>query len=214
MNAPAGLTISRKHSGSGNWEFIGMNALVSSNQTVDPRLEIHNSTGSPIDVFISTPTLVFGNRNPTLDERPITTSGGTIVGDLTVDGNFSYNGNLSTNSPLVVDNDLTTNGLVITKITTIDSMNMPTTTDLILPQNGSVFVLDFPPLNQIRRINPTPDVQFPEGAIITLLFNRVDLQVRNNTDINLRSGFRSRVNSSLRLISNGDGTWREYSRSR
>lgn len=82
-NAPAGWTASQAYSGSGKWEFVGMNAFVNRNQQLDAKLMINNTTGSSLEVYISTPTFVFGNQMPTLDAPPITTAGGTIEGLLT-----------------------------------------------------------------------------------------------------------------------------------
>jgi len=81
-NAPAGWTNSTAHSGSGEWEFVGMNSYVNRNAPSRFIAQINNTTGSQIEVFITTPTLSFGNQLPTLDEAPLTTSGGRMNGML------------------------------------------------------------------------------------------------------------------------------------
>lgn len=82
-NAPSGWTNSIAHSGSGEWEFVGMNAEV--NQSTTPRFmaQITNTTGTEIIAYITTPTLTFGNQLPTLDAAPLLSSGGELTGMLT-----------------------------------------------------------------------------------------------------------------------------------
>lgn len=82
-NAPLGWAASTAHSGSGTWEFVGMNALVNRTQQSQFRFEVNNNTGSTIEIYVTTPTLVFGNQLPTLDEAPLSTAGGALVGQLT-----------------------------------------------------------------------------------------------------------------------------------
>ena len=81
-NAPTGWTTSTAHSGSGNWEFIGMNAVVNRSAPSLFMLHVNNTTGQAITVLISTPTLAFGNQVPTLEESPLSTSGGELTGML------------------------------------------------------------------------------------------------------------------------------------
>ena len=81
-NAPMGLTISTPHSGSGDWEFVGMNAQTNRNAQPIFRLEINNTSGAAIEVFVTTPALSFGNELPKLDVVPIRESGGILNGQL------------------------------------------------------------------------------------------------------------------------------------
>ncbi len=81
-NAPKGWTNSSTHSGSNEWEFVGMNAEVNRSTPSRFRAQVNNTTGSPIDVYITTPTLSFGNQLPTLDESPLFSSGGKLTGML------------------------------------------------------------------------------------------------------------------------------------
>jgi len=46
-------------------------------------LKIENTTGSPLDVYVTTPTLNFGNQLPTINDAPIFESGGQLNGLLT-----------------------------------------------------------------------------------------------------------------------------------
>jgi len=82
-NAPKGWTNSATHSGSDEWEFVGMNSEVNKSSPARFRATIDNTTGGEIEVYITTPTLNFGNQLPTLDEAPIFESGGQLNGLLT-----------------------------------------------------------------------------------------------------------------------------------
>ncbi len=78
-NAPDGWTNSNPHCGGGEWEFVGMNAAVNETNPLFT-LKIENTTGAPLDVYITTPTLNFGNQLPTIDDAPIFESGGQLHG--------------------------------------------------------------------------------------------------------------------------------------
>ena len=177
-NAPNGWTNSTPHSGSGEWEFIGMNALVNNSQQPVFQLRIDNPTGSAIEVLVTTPTLAFGNQLPILDAAPLTTSGGTINGLLT----------------MTMTNAVASNNSFI-----------------VLPRIANYFEINS--TQTITRINFINKDRFPQGSVITLLFNLAGTNVTNNAYIKLKSGFTSIANGSLTLISLGDGTWREVSRS-
>ena len=82
-NAPQGWARSIAHSGSDEWEFVGMNAEVSRNSPARFMVQINNNSGSEIIAYITTPTLSFGMQLPTLDEAPLFTSGGELTGQLT-----------------------------------------------------------------------------------------------------------------------------------
>lgn len=80
-NSPTGVTSSTPHPGDGKWHFIGMSMSTGSNP--DPRVEINNTTGSTLEVFLTMPTLNFGPAVPSAAPRPIYTSGGILTGTLT-----------------------------------------------------------------------------------------------------------------------------------
>lgn len=176
-NATSGWTRSTFHSGSGDWEFIGMNAAVDRNAQGRFALQISNTTGTTQDIFISTPTLNFGNQLPTLDQQPIFSSGGQLYG-LLIDA--------------FAEDDIPNNGF------------------LDLPRTANYFEINGS--TNIHRVNFQTANRFPKGSVITLLFNESGVGVSNSGYLILKSGFTSGTNSSLTLISNGDGTWREVSR--
>ena len=64
----------------------------------------------------------------------------------------------------------------------------------------------------ILRINDINVDRFPKGTMITLLFNDAGVNVVDGAFIQLIGAFTATPNSSLSLISMGNGTWRELSR--
>lgn len=176
-NAPQGWAASTPHSGSGEWEFVGMNAEVNRSQPGIFGFEVNNTTGGTITVYLSTPTLTFGNQLPTLDEAPLAASGGTLTGQLTH---------------------------AMATVTT------PSNGFLTLPRNANYF--EITNSQTIFRINHLTADRVPKGTVITLLFNQSGTNVSNSGYLLLKGGFTSVTNSSLTLISNGNGTWREVNR--
>ncbi len=176
-NASKGWTRSNPHCGSDDWEFVGMNAESNRNQPARFAAQVENTTGSSITVYISTPTLCFGNQLPTLDEKPLLSSGGQLHG-------------------LLID--------------AVASSTIPSNGYLDLPQTANYF--EVTNSNNIARINHQTANRFPKGSILTLLFDMAGVGVTNGAYIQLKSGFTSVANSSLTLMSNGNGTWREVNR--
>jgi hypothetical protein len=176
-NAPLGWAASTAHSGSGAWEFVGMNAQVNRSAQSQFRFEVNNTTGGTITIYVTTPTLVFGNQLPTLDEAPLSTAGGTLVGQLTY---------------------------AMATVTT------PSNGFLTLPRSANYF--EITNNSTISRINHLTADRVPKGTVITLLFNVAGTNVSNGGYLILKGGFTSVANSSLTLISNGNGTWREVDR--
>jgi hypothetical protein len=85
------------------------------------------------------------------------------------------------------------------------------TTYLVLPNNGNAFILSG--ALTISRINYLTTGRFPSGTTVTLLFNNSGCTVQSSAYISLKSSFTSSAaNTSLTLLSNGDGTWREVNR--
>lgn len=82
MNAPTGVTVSQTYNGDNQWHFVGMNAAVNTTTTLDARLEIANTTGSNVIVYISMPTMNFGNQVPDIAPKPINSNGGIMTGPL------------------------------------------------------------------------------------------------------------------------------------
>lgn len=176
-NAPAGFTISHPHSGSNEWEFVGMNAFV--NQTTTPlfQLLLQNTSGNAVDYYVTTPALSFGTQLPTLAPAPLTAAGGQL------------------------------NGMLVYSLV---SVSTPGTGFMVLPKTANYFNVTTG--NTIARINHSGADQFPLGSVVTLLFDVVGTNVTSGAYLNLKSGFTSVANSSLTLMSNGNGTWREVSR--
>lgn len=137
------------------------------------------------DVEISTPTFSFGGHSyPQIEAPFLSTNGGTV------------------------------HGMISTSVLTIDnSFYVSAINDFIsLPKNTNTFIMETTRL--ILRINQIFD-QFAKGTIITLLFDEeTNGKVVNSGYINLKGGssFDAVLNSSLTLLSNGNGTWREVSR--
>ena len=82
MNAPAGVTVSQTYNGDNKWHFVGMTATVNTATTLDARLEIANTTGSSVVVYITMPTMNFGNQLPDSAPKPVTSAGGIMTGPL------------------------------------------------------------------------------------------------------------------------------------
>ena len=195
-NAPQGLTISSKHRGGNNWEFIGMNAMVDRTAPLDARLAVENNSSRWVEVFISTPTLAFGQPAPLLEEKAITTGGGEIIGDLEIIGSLQVSGELT--------------GLLSRNIVEVEKI--PANGRMILPRIGNLFrIMNAGP--DVHRINDTTFERFPEGAIITLLFEHQGQTLIQNPYLMLNGIFKSMNKySSITLLSMGDGTWREVNR--
>ncbi|RMG79213.1 MAG: hypothetical protein D6714_16745 [Bacteroidetes bacterium] len=116
-NAPAGVVTSHPHPGDGNWHFVSMTQLVNTATTLDARLEINNTSGSPVDVYISTPTLNFGNQSPEIEPKPVTSAGGIITGTLSLSV-IEFN---NTTNNIVLPKE--GNTFILTGTTTISRIN-------------------------------------------------------------------------------------------
>ena len=176
--APSGITTGLYHSGSNDWEMIGMTSEINTTASYNPKFYIN--TSSTLDstvIYITTPTLNFGIENPNIEATPLSSSGGII------------NGTLSTSMY-----SISTNG----------------TGFLTFPKEANTFEING--TNTITRINHLANDRFPKGTIITLLFNNASTSIVNGAYINLITNYTSVLNSSLTIVSIGDGTWREISR--
>jgi hypothetical protein len=81
---------------------------------------------------------------------------------------------------------------------------------LTLPKEANTFEING--TNTITRINHLANDRLPKGTVITLLFNNAGTSLINGAYISLISSYTSVINSSLTIISNGNGTWREINR--
>jgi hypothetical protein len=181
-NYAGGLVSSIAHTGSGNWELIGLEAITNAALMPDPRIHLDNLRGTDtLEVSLTSPSFNFGTTLPQRDASVITAAGGIITGTLTtsVSNNYSF---------------------------------APGTNYLVLPKNGNVFTLVGKNLT-ITRINYSIPDRFPPGTIIILLFNQAGSCIQNSTYVDLKSPFTTAApNTSLTLLSKGDGTWREINR--
>ena len=182
-NSLYGVVSSTAHTGSGQWENIGLQALTNVTTNPNPRININNAgNNDTLVVDITAPSFNFGLNTPQRQSAVLTTAGGIITGTLTTGLNSNYSFTAGT-------------------------------TYLVLPKTGNIFNLLSSSSLSITRINYLIDDRFPVGTQITLLFNSVGNSVQNNAYIQLKSNFSSTgANTSLTLISNGDGTWREVNR--
>jgi hypothetical protein len=81
---------------------------------------------------------------------------------------------------------------------------------IVLPKEGNSFIMTGN--TDIHRINHSTNERFLKGTKITLLFDNANVNILNGAYINLVSSYTSTTNSSLELISMGNGTWRELNR--
>lgn len=99
------------------------------------------------------------------------------------------------------------NGMIVPSVSFVST---PGNGFLILPKNAEYFIISND--QTIYRINESGSSRFPFGAVVTLLFDEPGTDVANSAYINLKSGFTSSSNSSLTLMSKGNGRWREVNR--
>ena len=86
------------------------------------------------------------------------------------------------------------------------------TTYLVLNRQGNYFDVTGSGIT-IDRINHQTADQFPKGTVITLLFDTLNNKINSSAYIKLSKSFSTgTTNSSITLISNGNGTWREVGR--
>jgi hypothetical protein len=181
-NYSGGLVSSIAHTGSGNWEMVGLQVITAPRLAPDPKINLNNSRGTtPLLVELTSPSFSFGMTPPQRDPAVITGAGGIVTGTLTtgVSGNYVFTA---------------------------------ATGNLVLSRNGNAFILSGTGFT-ITRINCSRGDRFPPGTIITLLFDNAGCSVKDSPLIWLKSRFiTTSPNTSLTLLSNGDGTWRETNR--
>lgn len=181
-NYSGGVVSSVAHSGSGNWENIGLQALTNISNAPNPKIYFDNISGvDTLITEISSPVFCFGQNMPTRDVKTIGSNGGILTGliSASVSNNYYF----------------------------ISGTNY-----LVLQKNANTFVLSGTSLT-ITRLNHLLVDRFPKGSIVVLLMNNSGITFTNSAYITLRSSYTSSsANSSLTLMSNGDGTWREVNR--
>jgi hypothetical protein len=181
-NYTGGLVSSTAHTGSGEWETIGLQAITHPAHAPKPKLHLDNTgNADTLVVFICAPSFSFGNKAGQRHAAALTSNGGIITGTLTtsVSKSFTF---------------------------------LPQSDCLLLPANGNTFIIDQSNMH-IQKINYLDKDWFPAGTIITLLFEKPGTQLQHNRWLALKSDFNSnQANSSITLLSNGDGSWREVNR--
>jgi hypothetical protein len=181
-NYAGGLVSSAAHTGTGNWEMVGLQAITSTRLAPNPKINLNNARGArPLVVELTSPSFSFGMTPPQRDAAVITSSGGIVTGTLTTgaSGNYSFNA---------------------------------ATGDLHLDHNGNVFILSgdkftiaklnfakserFPPGTIITLL-------FDHAGCIVRTSPSIQLKSAFTT---------SGPNTSLTLLSASDGSWRETNR--
>lgn len=181
-NYSGGLVSSVPHSGSDKWETIGLQALTSTSLEPKPKLYIDNSSG--------TDSLFVELSSPA----------------------FNFGQNLPTRDVGV----LNANGGVLTGVLSMSMTDkysfVSGTTFLIIPKTANTFLIQNSGLT-VSRINHLLADRIPKGTIITFLTASAGITFQKSAYLLLKSAYTSAAdNTSLTLISNGDGTWREVNR--
>jgi hypothetical protein len=114
------------------------------------------------------------------------------------------------NTPYAGASAITTNGGIINGTLSTSMVTVTSASLLSLPKAGNVFIVEG--INAITKINQPATDRFPKGTVITLLFNEPGVSILKNGYLILKKNFLSTANSSLTLLSLGDGTWRELQR--
>lgn len=121
---------------------------------------------------------------------------------------FSFGNSL----PILEAKPITSAGGVFNGVITqgMEEVGTPTSHFLVLPQKGNLFQISGN--DYIARINHHGPDRFPKGTVVTLLFENSGITVLNTVYIKMVDSFQSSENSSLTLVSLGNGTWREVGR--
>jgi hypothetical protein len=119
--------------------------------------------------------------------------------------------NFGNQSPEIAPKPITSSGGILTGTLAQGTYNFtPSSAFINLPKEGNIFFIDG--TQNIQRINQSGADQFPKGTVITLIFEDAGLAVTDAVYINLISSYTSTANSSLALVSLGNGTWLEVNR--
>lgn len=83
LNADQGMITSIPHRADGAWQFVGLRGK-SPEGVLTPRFYLNNSLGTDsATVYISCPTFSYGNNQPMLEAKPLTSAGGIFTGTIT-----------------------------------------------------------------------------------------------------------------------------------
>jgi hypothetical protein len=202
MKSGSGNTLSSAHhTGSGQWEFIGMSSLFdkTTNHGALPYFLINE------DVLVTAPTFSYGHGPAMPGTEFLSSSGARMSGVLTMNMvQFSPPGETDNNSWWVIPKE--GNIFEISPFPAIEIFPCPTDTSYMY----------------VDRINHSTANRFHVGSVITLLFPACGgcvacLAVRHSAYINLLGDVNFipshlASHTSLTLISSGPGTWTEISR--
>ena len=90
-NYAGGLVSSTAHTGSGNWEAIGMQVITDTAHVPRPRVHFDNLTGrDTLKVLLAAPSFNFGNVTPQREAPFLNTAGGIITGTLSTSLSNQY----------------------------------------------------------------------------------------------------------------------------
>ena len=118
--------------------------------------------------------------------------------------------NFGNQSPEITPKPITSAGGIITGTLAQGTYEFtPSTAYIELPHEGNIFFITG--IQNVQRINHSTN-KFPKGSVITLIFNDAGLNITDGAYVNLISSYTSTLNSSLTLLSLGDGTWIEMGR--
>lgn len=177
------------------------------------------------NVFIRTNTpngVTTSNPHPGDDEWHFISMANLVNTSVQLDAKLEINGSgtvyvtaptmsFGSQAPEITPKPITSGGGIITGTLSFGSYEYtPTSTYVVLPKEGNLFFING--TQQILRINHLTSNRFVKGTIITLIFNNAGVLVTDSGYINLLSNFTSTINSSLQLLSLGDGTWLEVNR--
>lgn len=194
INAPAGVTSSGLHSGSGSWEAISMAQAFSATLSADPRFELPGGAGGAT-FYVTAPYFTYGYAQPR-NSAHLTTNGGVLYG--TLEG-----GACTISLPAAGDNAVYTTA----------------TAEVTAPKWGNVIHIAGT-ARTITRLNNVLANRMSTGTIVRLVFDIGGVGVTDGGPgfIDLTAAFTSAVpattsgRSWLLLESNGDGTWYELDR--
>ena len=121
---------------------------------------------------------------------------------------FSYGNSL----PILEAKPMTSAGGIFNGTITMGmaSATTPANHFMVLPQSSNLFEISG--TSYIARINHQGPDRFPKGSVITLLFDDPGITVLNTVYVQLIGNYTSTANSSLTIVSLGNGTWREVGR--
>jgi hypothetical protein len=119
--------------------------------------------------------------------------------------------NFGNQSPEIQPKPITSAGGILTGTLAQGTYDFtPSSVYIVLPKEGNIFFIEG--TQNIQRINHSGTDKFPKGAVITMIFDDAGLVIADGVYIDLKSSYTSTANSSLTLVSMGDGTWLEIGR--